>query len=500
MQRDRDVEPAIHHPLLSRRGALEAGAVGLLGLGLGDFWRLRALAAEGKAEGTEAPTAKSIIYVFLAGGLSQIDSFDMKPDAPEEIRGEFQPIGTRTPGIQICEHLPMLAQHSHMWAMCRSLTHSYNVHWPGFHVMNSGRSKIPPLSETSDGTPPTRHDWPGIGALVNYALPPRNNLPPAIILTPNRALETAKMTPGLTAGRMGADWDPWMIEATQGCGGHGSCPDYCYLFKTGKKFDHTKDPSFTPPRNLTLRDTLDQLRFHRRNDMLATLDRQREQLDRHGRVRSLDAYRQRAISLLTGDSTRNALFDVTDAAPKEQDLYGRTQWGWTLLMARRLVEAGVPLIQAVLGDYAPWDTHKMNCPILKNFLLPPFDRALTGLLVDLQQRGLLESTLVVVASEFGRTPKPEIQKNFSSPGRNHWGRVQTILFAGGGVRGGTVIGSSDKLGGEPASDPQTPENFAATIYQALGIPRTTVWYDEEFAEARANPHQLYHGDPIPGLV
>ena len=492
--------PQLDHPVVSRRGALHAGAVGLLGLGMGDLWRLHALAAAGQAEGAKTPKAKSVIFVFLAGGLSQIDTFDMKPDAPEEIRGEFKPIGTRTPGVQICEHLPMLANNSHLWAMCRSLTHGYNIHWPGFHAMQTGRSTIPAEAQTMDNTPPTRHDWPGIGALVNYAVAPRNNLPPAIILTPNRVLETQALTPGLTAGRMGPKWDPWMIEASRGCGGHGSCPDYCYLFRTGEKFEHTKHPSYTPPRNLTLTDSLDELRFRHRNDLLATLNQQRGELEQSAATRDLNGYRQRAISLLTSSSTRNALFDVTNANSKEQDLYGRTQWGWTLLMARRLVEAGVPLVQAVLGDHSPWDTHKMNGPILKNFLLPPFDRALAGLLQDLQQRGLLESTLVVVASEFGRTPHPEIQAGFSSHGRNHWGRVQTVLFAGGGVRGGTVIGSSDKVGGEPASDPQTPENMGATIYDALGIPRTAVWYEEESAEARANPQPIYYGDPIPGLT
>lgn len=477
---------------------MQAGAAGLLGMGLGDLWRLQAQAAE-QASGTgKPPRAKSVIYIFLAGGLSQIDSFDMKPSAPEEIRGDFKPIATRTPGVQICEHLPKLAKQSPLWSMCRSLTHSYNVHWPGFHVMNAGRSTIPQGSQLKDGTKPTRHDWPGIASLVNYTLSPRNNLPPALVLTPNRELESASLTPGITAGRMGSKWDPWMIEASRGCGGHGCCPDYCYLFRTGEKFAHTKDPAFTPPRHLTLSAGLDELRFHRRNDLLATLEQQRTALKQTADSRRLNRFRERAISLLTSSKTRSALFDVTRAESREQDLYGRTQWGWTLLLARRLVESGVSLVQAVLGDYAPWDTHKKNASILKDFLLPPFDHALAGLLADLQQRGLLESTLVVVASEFGRTPKPQIQKGFAH-GRDHWGRVQTVLFAGGGVRGGRVIGSSDRLGGEPTSDPQTPENFAATIYSALGIPRDAAWFDEELAEARAQPYRLYEGKPIAGL-
>ena len=490
---------ATHSPFVSRRGAIQAGSAGLLGLGLGDLWRLQALGAETSTSTAAFPKAKSIIYIFLAGGLSQIDSFDMKPNASEDIRGEFQPIATRTPDVQICEHLPKLAQHSQLWSMCRSLTHDYNIHWPGFHAMNSGRSTIPPLSQMKDGTKPTRHDWPGIASLVNYTLSSDNNLPPALVLTPNRELESASLTPGITAGRMGRKWDPWMIEASRGCGGHGCCPDYCYLFRTGEKFEHTKSPAFTPPRHLTLSDGLDELRFERRIDLLRTLETQRKDLESHADKSNLNAFRQRAISLLTSNKTRSALFDVTNARTQEQDLYGHTQWGWTLLLARRMVESGVSLVQAVLGDYAPWDTHKKNASILKNFLLPPFDHALTGLLLDLKQRGLLDSTLVVVAGEFGRTPMPQKMKGFAD-GRDHWGRVQTVLFAGGGVKGGTVIGSSDRIGGEPTSDPQTPENFAATIYEALGIPRKAVWFDEELAEAKAQPHQLYNGTPIPGLI
>ncbi|HAY79548.1 MAG TPA: DUF1501 domain-containing protein [Planctomycetaceae bacterium] len=486
----------LHSPFLTRRGMLQAGAAGLLGLNVGDLWQLQ---AQGESNTGQAPRAKSVIYIFLAGGLSQIDSFDMKPDASEEIRGEFKPISTRTPGVQICEHLPQLAQHSSLWSMCRSVTHSTNIHWPGFHMMNSGRSSLPPGAEMRDGTPPTRHDWPGMAALVNYSISSTNNLPPAIVLTPNRELESASMTPGITAGRMGAKWDPWMIEASRGCGGHGCCPDHCYLFRTAEKFEHTKQPAFTPPRHLTLSDSLDELRFHRRNDLLATLEQQRGDLESRAAVQAMNPFRHRAISLLTSSQTRSSLFDVTAAHAREQDLYGRTQWGWTLLLARRLIESGVSMVQAVLGDYAPWDTHKKNAGLLRDFLLPPFDHALTGLLVDLQQRGLLEDTLVVVASEFGRTPKPQVMKGFPD-GRDHWGRLQTALFAGGGVRGGTVVGASDRIGSEPTSEPQRPENVAATIYHALGIPRDTVWFDEALAEAKAQPYQLYHGSPIPGLV
>jgi uncharacterized protein (DUF1501 family) len=201
-----------------------------------------------------------------------------------------------------------------------------------------------------------------------------------------------------------------------------------------------------------------------------------------------------AISLLA-DSKTQAAFDVMRADPKLLDAYGRNSFGWSLLMARQLVEAGVGLVQVNLGNNESWDTHQSIFPNLKDFLLPPTDRAVSALLDDLQARGLLDETLVVMAGEFGRTPRIFNIPKAKLPGRDHWGAVQSVFFAGGGVRGGTVIGSSDKHAGFPASDPQTPENFAATIYDALGIPAEAVWQDE-----LNRPHQIYHGTPIPGLM
>ena len=188
-------------------------------------------------------------------------------------------------------------------------------------------------------------------------------------------------------------------------------------------------------------------------------------------------------------------FDVTNADDKEQDRYGRNSYGWSLLMARRLVEAGVSLVQVNLGNNETWDTHGDAFPNLKNKLFPPTDKALAALLDDLDQKGMLESTLIVMAGEFGRTPKlSTLTAHYKNPGRDHWGAVQTAFFAGGGVSGGTVIGSSDKIGGYPSANPQTPENMAATIYHSLGIPAASAWRD-----GLDRPHQIYHGEPIVGL-
>ncbi len=199
---------------------------------------------------------------------------------------------------------------------------------------------------------------------------------------------------------------------------------------------------------------------------------------------------------MLSDGKMKGLFDVTHADDRTLDRYGRHTFGWSLLLARRLIEAGVRLIQVNLGNNETWDTHGNAFPHLKDYLLPPMDQSVSALLDDLDERGLLESTLVVMAGEFGRTPKVfRLPQHYALPGRDHWGAVQSVFFAGGGTPGGTVIGSSDKMGAYPADDPQKPENFAATIYQALGLPRTATWHD-----LLDRPFPLYNGEPIPGLT
>ena len=199
--------------------------------------------------------------------------------------------------------------------------------------------------------------------------------------------------------------------------------------------------------------------------------------------------------MLTDPRVRTA-FDVTKAPEKVQERYGRNSFGWSLLMARQLIEAGVALVQVNLGNNETWDTHGNAFPHLKDYLFPPTDKALSALLDDLHASGQLDSTLIVMAGEFGRTPKiSTLPQYYKLPGRDHWGAVQTVFFAGGGVRGGTVIGASDKIGGYPARDPQKPENLAASIYQFLGIPKTAMWRD-----VQDRPHHVYYGEPIGGLM
>jgi hypothetical protein len=291
---------------------------------------------------------------------------------------------------------------------------------------------------------------------------------------------------------MGSTHDPWLIEASPfEPRAYGAYPLY--------EFDHQERP-YQPARtafrvpNLSLPQELSADRLGGRLDLLGRLDAQRRTLDETASAQALDQHRASAVSLLTHPRLRQA-FDLSRAEPRTLDRYGRHAFGWSLLMARRLVELGVNLVQVNLGNNETWDTHGNAFPHLKDRLFPPTDQALSALLDDLSDSGLLDSTLIVMAGEFGRTPKiSTLSQFYKGPGRDHWGAVQTVFFAGGGVRGGTVVGASDRNGGYPSLDPQTPENMAATIYHALGIPPASEWYDAE-----GRPHAVYHGTPIKGL-
>jgi uncharacterized protein (DUF1501 family) len=230
-------------------------------------------------------------------------------------------------------------------------------------------------------------------------------------------------------------------------------------------------------------------------NLLGQIESQQRRLDANASVAGYNRVRQSAVSLLTSPDVRNA-FNVRSAPRRVLERYGDNSFGWSLLMARRLVEAGVNMVQVNMGNFGSWDLHGNNFPCLKDYLFPPTDRAVSALLDDLDQSGLLDSTMVVMAGEFGRTPRiTHIARNiYRTPGRDHWGPVQTALFAGGGVRGGAMIGSSDANGAYPATDPQTPENFAATIYDALGIAQTAHWHD-----TTGRPYAVYMADPIRGL-
>lgn len=480
------VSPFVH-PTIGRRTAIQAGGIGLLGLGMNHVEALQA--ADIKTfQGSQ--TAKSVIYIFLSGGLAQHESFDMKPNAPDNIRGEFNPIATKTPGVEICEHLPMLAARSQMWSVCRSLTHSTNDHSAGHLFMLTGKSIVPP---GFDPTRPVRTDWPSIASVVTAVTKSRNNLPPAAVLPERLVHSSARVIPGQFGGLMGRHRDPWFIEASPfHPTTYGAYPEYA--------FDHQNRPGgvkadrrFQIP-DLSLPQGLSFDRFDKRMQLLESIEHQRVGLDRLATEVPFDKSRQKAIAMLTDPKIKRAL-DVSLQPAETLTRYGQNAFGWSLLMARNLVELGVNLVQVNLGNNETWDTHGEAFPHLKEKLLPPTDRAISALLDDLNDRGMLNDTLIVMAGEFGRTPKvTHLPQHYKLPGRDHWGPVQSVFFAGGGTVGGRVVGSTDKIGGYPASDPQKPENLAATIYSALGLPQTAAWYDDT-----NRPTHIFEGEQIHGL-
>lgn len=481
------------HPLVSRRTAVQAGAVGLLGLGTNHLRALQA-ATSAETESTRRGTAKSCIYIFLSGGLSQHESFDLKPDAPAGIRGEFRPASTATVGVQISEYLPELAKRSKHWAIVRSLTHPTNGHTLGHYFMLTGRSVKSPGFKGD--RKPRPGDWPSIASVVGDAVtPPENNLPPAIVLPERLVHWSGGVIPGAYGGQMGSQRDPFFIEASPYGQPfwRGAYPEYTFP-NQAKQPPSSKDDRVYQAPNLKLAVGLSRRRLGRRLDLLRMVDSQRRDMEQAASVRQYDRDRQSAISMLADPRVRDA-FDVTHADEKTQRRYGANSFGWSLLMAFRLAKAGVPLIQVNLGNNETWDQHGDIFPRLKDKLFPPTDRALSALIDDLHDHGLLQSTLIAMAGEFGRTPKlSTLKKYYDGPGRDHWGAVQSVFFAGGGIRGGTVVGSSDKAGAYPATSPQTPENMAATMYHALGIPKTAYWKDDV-----DRPHPIYFGDPIANL-
>ncbi len=474
------------HVRFNRRLAVQAGAIGICGLGMNHVAGLSAMAARNERPQAKA---KSVIYLFLSGGLGQLDSFDMKPDAPDNVRGEFNPIATKTPGLQICEHLPMLAQRSDKWSLVRSFAHPYPLHSQGHTAMLTGRTMMPPGYDPSKPRPT---DFPSIAAIANAVTPSRNNLPPAVVLPETLIHRSGRVIPGQFAGEMGAHREPMFLELCKfNSNAYGAYPTYAFHHATGKI--EMTDFEFQAP-NLSLPQGMDTARFRSRLDLLRHIGAQQALLEQAAESERFDHQRQRAVSLLADKQVQKA-FDVAQADPATLDRYGRNSFGWSCLMARQLVEAGVNLVQVNLGNNESWDTHGNAFPNLKDYLFPPTDRAVSALLDDLSERGMLENTLLVMAGEMGRTPRlSTLSAHYKAAGRDHWG-TQTIWLAGGGVRGGNVIGATDKIGAYPITMPQHPENLAATIYQGLGLPREVSWRDET-----GRPHFVYHAEPISGLT
>lgn len=429
---------------------------------------------------------RSVIYIFLSGGLAQHESFDPKPNAPADVRGEFSTIATQTPGLQICEHLPQLASRSNLWSVVRSLSHPWNEHSQGHMAMLAGRTPMPVGFNPSMPRPT---DHPSIAALMGTLLPERNGLPSSVVLPEKLIHRTGRVIPGQFAGIMGRQKDPWILSASRfNAKSYGAWPTYEFHHQRGG--ERSGNLHFRTL-GLSLPEGLSKQHFDERRDLLAQINTQGQYLTKLEETESFDRYRERAISML-GDGRLARLFDIHSAPERELSKYGRNTFGWSLLLSRRLVQAGVGFVQVNLGNNETWDTHGNAFPNLKNYLLPPMDQAVSALLDDLESSGLLKSTLVVMAGEFGRTPKVfRLPAHYAKPGRDHWGAVQSVMLAGCGFEGGAITGSSDRDGGQPENDRHSPESLAATMYKALGLSRNTQWYD-----LQDRPMQLYNADPI----
>ncbi|MGC8643695.1 MAG: DUF1501 domain-containing protein [Isosphaeraceae bacterium] len=462
-----------NHPRgVLRREFLQVGFSAYLGMGLTGILAGRVTAGAGRARpgtgGTASgPHARSMILVFLTGGLSHLDSLDMKPDAPEGIRGEFRPIATSVPGIQVCEHLPELAARAGKLAIVRSLAHPYTNHLNATHELLTGHPQPGAFFDKIA----SRDDYPCYAAGLDYVRPRRDGVPSGVML-PTFLMEGPLIWPGQHAGMLGPRHDPWQIR---------------------------QDPSRPGFRvdSLSLPVGISALRLERRQELLDQLSAARDSLVGHAASGNdpMNEQRQRAMSLLLSGKVSRA-FELDREDPRVRDRYGRHMYGQSLLLARRLVEAGVGIVQVNMGRVQTWDTHSGNFKSLKGRLLPPLDRGVAALLDDLESRGILDETLVVVTGEFGRTPRigASTGNNNSRDGRDHWAAVFSAIFAGGGVQGGQVIGQSDRIGAYPASRPYSPADFAATIYQSLGIDPST-----ELRDRLNRPVRLTTGEPIAPL-
>jgi Protein of unknown function (DUF1501) len=438
---------------MTRRRFVQVGYSGLLGIGLPGLLAGRSVAS--------APSgrAKSVIVILLSGGLGQHDSYDMKPDAPDGIRGEFKPIETAVPGIWICEHLPLLAARADQLAIVRSMSHGEGNHLVAVHHVLTGRPSAPRGASDLDRVA-SRDDFPCYGAVLDKVRRRDEGIPSSVAL-PTRLIEGPLTWPGQDAGFLGPRHDPWQLRL---------------------------DPNRPEARDesLTLPDGLDPRRLHLRRHLLGQV----------ADTAPADAFADQqdaALSMLCNGKVGRAL-DTEREDPRLVDRYGRHGFGKSLLVARRLIEAGVPVVQATMGIVQTWDTHVGNFPRLKNDLLPPLDRAVSTLLDDLASRGLLDETLVVMLGEFGRTPRIHPLKPGDVPGRDHWPAVFPAVFAGGGVVGGQVIGKSDKLGAYPTSKSFGPPDLAATVYHALGVDPET-----ELRDRLGRPLRLCSGDVMTPL-
>ena len=423
--------------MIDRRAFLKVGSLGVFGsIAWSDVLAMRAYAA--------APSPKdiSVIHILLSGGMSHIDTIDMKPEARSEFRGIFKPIPTNVPGIQVCEHLPMMARQADKYTIVRSMTHKNAVHEKASYLVLSGHEPIATVHH------------PSMGAVVVKELGPRNELPPYISI------------PGMTGL-----WE-----------GAGVIPAKYAPFETGDP----NDPKFSV-RDIKLPMDVDWARMDRRNSLLSMVDGEFKRYDASGVFETVDSFQQTAHDLIRSPRTKRA-FAIQEEPEKVRERYGKTSLGQGALLARRLVENGVRFV-TVSNGYYKWDHHAKVFENLQDRYLPELDRAFSALVEDLQQRGLLDTTLVIMTGEFGRTPEVNV-----NAGRDHWPNVFSLVMAGAGVPGGHIWGSSDSDGAQVRDNPVEVPDLIATIYQKLGID-----YQKEYVSNIGRPFKLSDGKPLPFL-
>lgn len=441
---------------LGRRGFLQIAGAGVLGTALPKA-----------GQGSETPArAKSAVIVWCSGGPSQFETFDPKPHAPAEIRGEFSAIGTSVPGVFVGEHLPRLAKTLDRWSIVRTLAHKEYNHLLATHVALTGRPTPVPRGASDLDRVQSRTDFPNFAAALDYVRPRRDGVPTGVSL-PNYFIEGSLTWPGQYAGFLGVRHDPWQINQDPNSDN----------FKVDE---------------LSLQTGITNERLSSRHRLLTGLSADRAD-SLAGAASSYGEQQELAFSLLTSARVTKA-FDIKSEPADVRDRYGRNKFGQSLLLTRRLVEAGVPIVQAAMGIVQTWDTHVDNWGRMKNTLLPQLDQGLLALMDDLTASGLIQDTMVIVMGEFGRTPKISTLPGQSIPGRDHWPNVYSALFAGAGIRGGQVIGESDSIAAYPLSRSWDPADVCTTIFEALGVPDHV-----ELLDPLGRPNRLLNGETISPL-
>jgi hypothetical protein len=450
----------------SRREILRVGGLGLFGAGLG----LPDLAfASGASGDSSFGRARSCIVLFLMGGPPQHSTWDPKPDAPAQVRGEFGPIATKVPGIAVSSLLPMTAKVTDKLCLLRAVSTGDNAHSSSGYYMLTGRPHQPQNVENAN--PGAPNDSPSLGALAGRITRSRGRLPTSITL-PHRIFNTdGSVWPGQDAGFLGRGADPWLLNAR--------------ATTEGYKIQEIDLPA-----------DLDPARVGRRMGLVDGFRQGIDALDRETKGAVFDDQTRRAFGLLQSPQARKA-FRIEDETVATRDRYGASPFGRGVLLARRLVEAGVRLVQVNWyrgadepGENPCWDSHVRESSRLKEVLVPPTDRAFSALIEDLDRRGILDETLVVCMAEFGRTPKLD-----AAGGRNHWGSVFSIAMAGGGIKGGQVFGSSDKIGGQPRDNRVRPEDLSATIFHCLGHRPET-----DYLDRLERPHPISRGEVLRAIL